>query len=364
MPSNRSPLSSTAPLIAVALSAVVSCGSSEGASKPDRAVVPSSPAPGSTPSGEAPSSSGTREGGPSGSIELDGMPGVEPGPFDPEAAVTDVSVEVHPDVNTLLVVNWTQAVESDDVWLEFSFEEGNVMSSRPARGVLGPHRDVVLGVPGETLVTLRVVLERGGERFTTRDYQGTTEAVPSGMPVPAVLTYEPSLATPDRWLFGSVEDSDGGCNNQECFYHTTFWLYIMDRQGRIVWYYADPSSNATTSFQRIARDGEYIVMEKRPFGNGGQRGVLPARCAADDARLVVFRRDRGAGSGGCHRRNDRWQLALQCGWAKRRAARAHARGADPGHLEVPRPFRRQLPVLFQHRQLEPRRRHRVDVVPV
>jgi hypothetical protein len=48
----------------------------------------------------------------------------------------------------------------------------------------------------------------------------------------------------------------------------------MDRQGRIVWYYADPASNATTSFPRVARDGEYILLEKRPFGGSGTRGVL------------------------------------------------------------------------------------------
>jgi hypothetical protein len=39
----------------------------------------------------------------------------------------------------------------------------------------------------------------------------------------------------------------------------------MDRQGRIVWYYADPGSNATSSFQRIARDGEYLWLEKRCY---------------------------------------------------------------------------------------------------
>jgi hypothetical protein len=199
---------------------------------------------------------------------------VDPGELDPDQIITDVNVEVHPNVNTLLVVTWTQTVETDDVWLEFSFEAGNVMTSRPASGTRGAHRDVVLGVPGATAVTLRIVLERDGERLTTRDYQGMTEPVPRGMPVPEVLAYDAALATPDRWLFGSVEDSDGGCNDQSCYYHTTFWLYIMDRRGRIVWYYADPASNATTSFQRVARDGEYIVLEKRPFGGVGQRGVM------------------------------------------------------------------------------------------
>jgi hypothetical protein len=75
-------------------------------------------------------------------------------------------------------------------------------------------------------------------------------------------------------MFGAVENSDGGCANTSCYYHTTFWLYIMDRKGRIVWYYADPASNATSSFQRIARDGEYIWIEKRPFGGSGTREVL------------------------------------------------------------------------------------------
>jgi hypothetical protein len=75
-------------------------------------------------------------------------------------------------------------------------------------------------------------------------------------------------------MFGAVENSKGGCNNGSCYYTATFWLYIMDRQGRIVWYYADAASSATSSFQRIARDGEYIWIEKRPFNGGGTHSVL------------------------------------------------------------------------------------------
>jgi hypothetical protein len=194
--------------------------------------------------------------------------------LDPQRIITDVAVGVHPNVNTVLLVTWTQTFATDRVWLEFSFEGSGVMTSRAAAGTPGPHQDVVLGVPGETLVTLRIVLEQGGTTVATQDYRGTTEAVPSRMPVPEVLAHDPLLATGDRWLFGSVEDSDGGCNNPICYYSRTFWIYIMDRRGRIVWYYADPASNATTSFQRIARDGEYIVLEKRPFGGGTERGVV------------------------------------------------------------------------------------------
>lgn len=180
-----------------------------------------------------------------------------------DAFVSDVSVSVHDDVNTILVVDWTQTVAADETWLEFSFEAGNVMTSRAKPGVTGAHRDVVLGVPGDTEVAIRIVSRAGGTACATRDYEGTTDPVPSGMPEPEVLAYDAERASPDRWLFGSVEDSDAGGPNG--YYGSTFWLYIMDRKGRIVWYYADPATLATSSFQRIARDGGYIWIEKRCY---------------------------------------------------------------------------------------------------
>ncbi len=209
-----------------------------------------------------------------GNLDLDGVPNEGQAPTDAEAFITDVRVGVHPRVKTVIFVAWTQTEPTDDVWLEFAFEAGDVMRSRAVSGAVGAHEDVLLGVPGSTAVTFRVVASSGSDQVATREYRGATEAVPSGMPVPEVLAYEPALASPERWLLGAVEDSDGGCNGQSCYYHTIFWLYIMDRKGRIVWYYADPASNATSSFQRIARDGGYIWIEKRPFGGGGQRGVL------------------------------------------------------------------------------------------
>jgi hypothetical protein len=181
--------------------------------------------------------------------------------------VGDISVTVHDRVNTLLVVNWDQVTAAEQVWLEFSFEDDEWLTSRPSAGEMGPHEDVVIGVPGETEVRIRVVSSASGTDHVSTEQTGTTQALPAGMPTPEVLAYDPERASPERYLFGSVEDSPGGSFNG--YYLSTFWLYIMDRQGRIVWYYADPSSNATTSFQRIARDGgEYIWLEKRCYGCG------------------------------------------------------------------------------------------------
>jgi hypothetical protein len=181
--------------------------------------------------------------------------------------VADVEISVHDKVKTVLVVRWTQTKAAEEIWLEFSADGEPTQSSRPQAGAVGQHRDVVLGVPGSTDVAINLVSRTGQTATVSSVFQGRTEAVPSRMPVPEVLSFTPELASSERWLFGSVEDSEGGRPGH--YYAGTFWLYIMDRQGRIVWYYADPASNATTSFQRRARDGEYIVLEKRCYSCSG-----------------------------------------------------------------------------------------------
>jgi hypothetical protein len=274
------------PLVALA------CGSD--AERPTTPVMPggtgSSGAGGASmpggvdPGNVDPESPGSSAEGQGGAVSLDpSTPGNTPGGGGAAANmpagddfVSDVQVTLHPRVNTILVVTWTQQLESENAWLEFTFEDGVVMTSRPLAGGLGAHRDVVLGVPGDTDVSLRIVNQKAGADFATSDYQGRTATVPSGpngMPPATILAYDPAIASPDRWLLGSVENSEGGCG-PDCYNRWTYWTYIMDRKGRIVWYYADPASNATSSFQRRARDGEYLWIEKRPYGRPGPRAVL------------------------------------------------------------------------------------------
>ena len=259
------------------------CGSSSRSAQDPPALVaaPSSVAPSEpSPAANPPPSAGAAnsEGGP-GSVMLEGSGGTSAGALPVPAGddfVADVQVSVHPRVNTILVVTWTQQLAADSTWLEFSFEDGNVLRSRPAPGALGAHRDVVLGTPGDTDVTLRIVNHQPGGDFRSSDHAGRTRAVPSGangMPAATIISHDPALASPERWLLGAVENSMGGCG-PSCYNQWTYWTYIMDRKGRVVWYYADPSSNATSSFQRRARDGEYLWIEKRPYGRPGPRAVL------------------------------------------------------------------------------------------
>ncbi|HEX6765522.1 MAG TPA: hypothetical protein VF103_08600, partial [Polyangiaceae bacterium] len=191
---------------------------------------------------------------------------------DGDTYVSGVTVTVHPNVRTILVVTWTQTMAAEQTWLEFTFETGSILTSRAKPGATGAHRDVVLGVPGQTPVTIRVVSSQGGVRHKTRDYMGTTGAIPSGLPVPTIVSYDATGASPERYLFGAVEDSTGGGDVD--YYRSPSWLFVMDRKGRMLWYYTDATVDETFGFVRIARDGEYIWSERRPFGGGGTRGVV------------------------------------------------------------------------------------------
>lgn len=183
--------------------------------------------------------------------------------------VSNVKITVHPQTKTILVVTWTQAVPADRTWLEFSFPGAEPMRSRGSDGSVAAHRDVVLGVPEKTLVDVRIVSRVGSTDYRTSSYQGTTGAIPAIMPRPTFVSYDAKRASPEPWLFGAVEDSVGGCSDFTCYYNSLFWVYVMDRQGRIVWYWTDPISDSSHAYPRLARDGEYIVVDYARIGDMG-----------------------------------------------------------------------------------------------
>ncbi len=235
-----------------------SANTTDGAANPDGGT-------GDTSAGSSTTGTVTATTGAGGS----GGNGASPTPSDEHAGSVEVSV--HDDVNTILVVTWEQLVAADGTWLEFSFEGSDVMRSPNVAGTLGSHREVVLGVPGDTTVSISVVSQIGDELFATTPVEGTTDSVPASMPVPTVMDYDPERASPERFLLGAVEDSaDNVANNLNSYLQYQAWLYIIDRQGRVVWYYSDPSRNAASGFPRVARDGKYLIVEQSRVGPQGR----------------------------------------------------------------------------------------------
>jgi hypothetical protein len=84
-----------------------------------------------------------------------------------------------------------------------------------------------------------------------------------------VATYEPSLAGSDRWNLGSVEDTQ----DTSTYYESAYWIYILDRQARIVWYYKDPLDSRIL-FPLVSADGTHITYDVNRFDWYGRVSVI------------------------------------------------------------------------------------------
>ncbi len=230
----------------------------------------------SNPSGDSDSDADT-DNDTDADIDTDTLP---PGPF-----VSDVTIEIHPKVSTILIVRWTQLIESDSVWLEYSFEDNNDFKSPPRVARVGAHDALILGVPGETEVSFQIVNELESEQYTSDSQSGTTGAVPSKMPSPTMVDFNPAIASYERWLLGSVEDSA----SVSAYYENPFWLFIIDRKGRVVWYYKDPA-DARMLFPQISRDGTHIIFDKAGFDFlGGSINTRIQRLTLDHSYSEEFK---------------------------------------------------------------------------
>lgn len=171
------------------------------------------------------------------------------------AQVSDITVEVHPQIATILEVSWTQDVDADEAWLEFTFEDEGWLQSPPERRAAGRHSEVLLGSPPETEVQLRIANTIDGVTTYQRyDLFGTTGEIPGQLPDPELLIHDPTLAGGERWLLGSVDADDAG------WYGGPFWAFILDRQGRYVWYQPVPDNRLALQVQP-AWDGGHVVYE-------------------------------------------------------------------------------------------------------
>lgn len=170
------------------------------------------------------------------------------------APVSDVSSRVHDDVATLLEVSWTQDESADASWIEYTFENDEWHETPREAREAGRYTQVLLGVPERTEVTFRIANELEGEtRYSTEDYQDTTGTVPEELYPPTVVTFDETTAHAAPWVMGSIDVGDD-------WYGGPCWVFIMDRQGRYVWYYEMPHSRLTL-FPQVAHDGTHILFE-------------------------------------------------------------------------------------------------------
>ena len=182
------------------------------------------------------------------------------------APVSDVTAEIHDEIPTILVVTWTQDVSADAAWLEYTFEGEDWLSSPPEDGEAGAHQQVILGAPAEATVTFQVFNEFDGEVVASEEsYLATTGLhpgeFPGGLPKPELLGWHLDLASSERWFLGSIEVQDAD------WYQGPWWLFVMDRKGRMVWS-RQTADDRATMHAKVSRDNTHLLYEATSIYQG------------------------------------------------------------------------------------------------
>ncbi|MFT5682374.1 MAG: hypothetical protein ACI8RZ_003292 [Myxococcota bacterium] len=180
------------------------------------------------------------------------------------AAVSGVEARIDSEFGTLVYVSWQQGAAAE-AWVEYSFEEGSWQSSPPVSVATGEQEALLLGIPYDAEVSLRVVNDFGGGALASEAITTTTDPLPSGLPTAEVLIDDPTRQDPEAaWIFMSITEAGGGI----AALYSDWWVFIMDRQGRIVWARETPSDSASLH-PRIAHDGTALLIEEGTFWGGG-----------------------------------------------------------------------------------------------
>lgn len=171
--------------------------------------------------------------------------------------VADVSVTVNPAVATVLEVGWTLDRDVEDVWLTWRVGDGDWSTSPARAGTSGAHTEAVLGVPADTDVEVRIVTEAGGTATESESYTGHTDPLPSEVPVPELVSWDPLLTSPAPWLLISADRGPGS-------YDGPVYTEIVDREGRVVWYHLTTDDRLTLYAQPSA-DGTHLLLDENAF---------------------------------------------------------------------------------------------------
>jgi hypothetical protein len=162
-----------------------------------------------------------------------------------------ISVWLDSTVKSMVWVQWDQKSEST-AHVEYSFDDGEWVSSPTEPAPAGINQRVLVGIPFDMVVYIRVVADDTG---TTIGPDARTGANPrfENLDLPKA-----ELVTGDetRWydsghyLLTSINDHDGGWRNG------TYYTIVLDRQGRTVWAHAAPDSHWTlyATIDPITRD--------------------------------------------------------------------------------------------------------------
>jgi hypothetical protein len=140
-----------------------------------------------------------------------------------ERPARDCVATVDDDVRTRLHVSW--AAPAGRSWVELSAEGREPLVAPASDGEA--HAAVLLGAGPLEDVAWTAITDDGDRRWTCSGVISTGNA-DAGLPPVELVAWEPDLASPERFVLGTLIGPDA-------------WVFLMDREGRFVWWQrADP----------------------------------------------------------------------------------------------------------------------------
>ncbi|MCB9779685.1 MAG: hypothetical protein H6742_14060 [Alphaproteobacteria bacterium] len=176
-----------------------------------------------------------------------------------------VSARLHPELESLIYVEWTQEGPAT-AWVEYSFDgEDRVTPTYDVDD--GDQSLLLLGVPYAQSVAWEVHLDDGLGDTVLGSGTISTPDLPDDFPEPELLTSDAAHYEPTgTYLLGSINQDRGGWAGG------TYWKWIMDREGRIVWLHETPDENWSI-FLRVSVGGDHILWDEATYWNEFDEGA-------------------------------------------------------------------------------------------
>ena len=185
-------------------------------------------------------------------------PGAETGGPDGAPSISDTRWALDEQIGAVVRVAWWQA--RDGVGrVEYRFEgEDWLVSPARERGA-GEQTQALVGIPYDTDVELRVVLETDGEQVEGDVLVARTGPLPDPTLAPRLLAADSTRWEPGgRWLITSLNATQMGWRSGQ------FYAFILDRQGRVIWARPTEGQHFTLAAQ-VARDGASLWVDDNTF---------------------------------------------------------------------------------------------------
>ncbi len=176
------------------------------------------------------------------------------GPNLVEPWIADVGWELHEDFGSIVRVHWWQEHDCDS-WVEYRVDGDRWERTPSQRRDEGEHEQLLLGIPYDHKIQLRVVMEAGAVVERSAVQAAQTDPAPSAALEPALLVGDPERWEPSgRWLLGSMNTTMPGWQSG------VFYAFILDRRGRLVWARETEDQHFTLQV-RAAGDGASVLID-------------------------------------------------------------------------------------------------------